>query len=389
MKNKLEQNIKKRQQFRLRGKKLFLTYSQLNVKKTDLENIKELILINLEKKLPKISQYIIAEEKHQDGGLHYHVYLELNQRVELFGANCLDIEIENQIYHGKYETIRKRDAAVKYIVKTGDFIAKSELPFLDGELYLDFKEYLTKLHEKGGLKEVKNHLIKNPLVLVKGGSHVLKNLEQIDKLKFEQLIEEKEKESIIPISSFNVPSELFEWFNSGCVETLIINGLSGMGKTEMIKSFLESKNICFLLIRNVHGLRDYDAAKHKAVIFDDVYFEKELSSEEHLGMADTANPSNIRILRDSVRIMQNTMRIFTTNNVIQLLKNNHNNKAVLSKYLIINIDKSLFKENIQVDVHIKIRNKTREEEVYKHNMKVLEKLKYNNIHDIPQPQITS
>ena len=109
-----------------------------------------------------------------------------------------------------------------------------------------------------------------------------------------------------------------------------------MGKTELIKSFLQSQNIKFLLIRNIHGLKDYEPQIHKAVIFDDIFFEKELSSEEHIGILDTANPPNVRILRDSIKIMQNTLHIFTTNEVLNLLKNQNNNKAVLSRYFILN-----------------------------------------------------
>ena len=366
-------DVKLKKQFRLRGKKLFLTYSQLNI--NFLEDAKKLILKQLqEKKLPKIIQYIIAEEKHKKEGNHYHVYLEFNVRAELYGANCLDLEFNKVKYHGKYETIRKKDSTIRYIIKDKNFIAEPELNVIDGELYLDFKEYLTKIHETAGINEIKNYLIKNPLLMTKGGSNLLKQLQEIDKLKFEKEIRNYEEKSIIPIKNFNVPEELTEWFISGCVETLIINGKSGMGKTEMIKSFLKSENIKFLLIRNVHGLKDYEPQTHKAVIFDDIFFEKELSSEEHIGISDTANPSNIRILRDSIRIMQNTLRIFTTNNVLKLLSNQFKNKAVLSRYLILNINKSLFKNDIEIDVNIKIRSKKRENKVYNHNINILNQL---------------
>jgi len=371
----MKNSIKTTKQFRLRGKKLFLTYSQLNL--NFLNDAKKLILEQLEKKVPKIIQYIIAEEKHKDGGIHYHIYLEFNTRAELYGANCLDLDFDGIKYHGKYETIRKKDSAIRYIIKDKNFIAEPELNVIDGELYLDFKEYLTKLHEKAGITEIKNYLIKNPILMTKGGSTLLKQLQEVDKLKFDKLIEKYEEKSIIPIENFNIPNELLEWFQTGCVETLIINGLSGMGKTELIKSFLQSQNIKFLLIRNIHGLKDYEPQIHKAVIFDDIFFEKELSSEEHIGISDTANPSNVRILRDSIRIMQNTLRIFTTNNVLNLLKNQNDNKAVLSRYFILNINNSLFKNNIEVDINIKIRNKERENKVYNHNLKILKELENN------------
>lgn len=87
----------KKKQFRLRDKKLFLTYSQLNINL--LTDAKKLILEQLEKKLPKIVQYIIAEEKHKDGGLHYHIYFEFNTRVELYGATYLDLEFNRKSFN--------------------------------------------------------------------------------------------------------------------------------------------------------------------------------------------------------------------------------------------------------------------------------------------------
>ncbi|DAZ93511.1 TPA: hypothetical protein N0F65_000360 (mitochondrion) [Lagenidium giganteum] len=209
----------------------------------------------------------------------------------------------------------------------------------------------------------------------KSSSNVLKHLQEIDKLKFKKEIKEFQDNSILPIENFNIPNELLKWFTTGCIETLIINGLSGMGKTELIKSFLKSKNIKFLLIKNVQDLCEYNPQIHKAVIFDDIFFEKELSAEEHINIANTANSLNIKILSGSIRIMQNTLRIFTTNNVKQFLLNNYNKKAVLSKYFILNINKSLFKDDIN---RIKIRNKNREQEIYEHNLQVLKELGVNN-----------
>ena len=161
MTNKKEKvdNIIKKKQFRLRGKKLFLTYSQLNL--LDLNTAKNQILEQLEEIIPhKIIEYIICEEKHQDGGTHFHVYLELSQKVELFGSDCLDLNFGGIKYHGSYETVRLKRKAQDYITKKGNFIAEPELMFIDGELYTDFREFLTKLHKKGGISLVKQHLIK-------------------------------------------------------------------------------------------------------------------------------------------------------------------------------------------------------------------------------------
>lgn len=377
MKQKKQQDSNKKKQFRLRGKKLFLTYSQLNL--ADLNTAKKEILQQLEELIPhKIVQYVICEEKHEDTGTHFHVYLEFHQRVELFKSTCLDLVFNDVVYHGKYETVRKKDAALRYIVKAGNFISYPELPFLDGELYIDFREYLTQLHKKGGISLVKSYLIKNPLVMVKGGSRVLKNLEEVDALEYKEKIDEMEQKSILPVEYFEFPNLLHEWWEDGCKETIILCGFSGTGKTEGMKAFLKGHNISFLLIRNIHGLALYNPKIHKAIIFDDIYFENPLSEEQHISLSDVANSSDVRILRNSIRLIQNTIKILTTNNIKNLFTgidlNTLSGQAILSRYLIINVNKSLFKENIEIDVEIKIRDKSRQKKIYEHNLKTLKEI---------------
>jgi hypothetical protein len=380
-------NKTKAKQFRLRGKKFFLTYSQLNL--LDLNSGKNQILEKLEQKIPhKIIEYVVCEEKHEDGGTHYHIYLEFNQRVELFGSDCLDLDFDGINCHGSYETVRKKENALHYIVKKGNFIANPELMFIDGHLYTDFREYLTKLHRKGGISLVRQHLIKNPLLMVKGGSKVLKDLEMVDKIQHQEMVHQLEYESILPIEYFNFPPIVNEWYNSGAIESIVFYGPSGTGKTEGFKAWLKSKNIPFLIVRNIHGLMHYDPKIHKAVFFDDTHFEKPLTAEEHINLSDTANPTDTRILRNSIRIIQNTLRIFTTNNLEKLFEgvdlNSESGKAILSRYLLVNIKKSLFHDNIEIDIDIKIRNKERQKKVLKHNLDVLSEIKKEKEHALMQ-----
>lgn len=375
-------NKKEKKQFRLRGKKFFLTYSQLNI--LELSTAKDQILEKLEQKIPeKIIEYVICRENHQDGGIHYHVYLEFNRRVELFGPNCLDLDFNGINYHGSYETVRLKRNSLEYITKKGDFIAKPELMFLDGVLYTDFREFLTKLHKKGGIVLVRQHLTKNPLLMVKGGSKVLKDLELVDKIKYQDMIQEFEHNAILPVEYFDFPPILEEWYRDGAVQAFVYYGPSGTGKTESIKAWLKSKNIPFLIVRNIHGLMHYDPKKHGCIIFDDTHFEKALTAEEHINLSDTANPTDIRILRNSIRVMQNTLRIFTTNNLEKLFEgvdlNSESGRAVLSRYLFVNIKKSLFKDNIEIDIDIKIRNKTKQDKILENNYKILKEIKKENI----------
>ena len=50
---------------------MFLTYSQTSLTKKDVIIQLKTILVD------KIKEYIICQEKHEDGGFHIHVYLYL------------------------------------------------------------------------------------------------------------------------------------------------------------------------------------------------------------------------------------------------------------------------------------------------------------------------
>ena len=227
--------------------------------------------------------------------------------------------------------------------------------------------------------------------MVKGGSKVLKDLELVDKIQHQEIIQKLEYESILPVEYFNFPTIKEEWYKNGAVEAFVYYGPSGTGKTEGLKAWLKSKNIPFLIVRNIHGLMNYDPKKHGCIVFDDTHFEKPLTAEEHINLSDTANPTDIRILRNSIRVMKNTLRIFTTNNLEKLFEgidlNSESGKAVLSRYLLVNIKKSLFKDNIEIDIDIKIRNKTRQEKVLEHNLNLLKEIKSEKINKINNPHL--
>ena len=76
--------IKGKKQFRLRVKKLFLTYPQLD---KNIEFLKEEVLSKL--KLKHIEYYLIGEEKHEDGGIHIHCFFELKTSFDTMNVNYL------------------------------------------------------------------------------------------------------------------------------------------------------------------------------------------------------------------------------------------------------------------------------------------------------------
>ncbi len=57
---------------------------------------------------------VVAQEKHQDGGLHLHMGLSLKTRYNSKDPKCLD---DIALKHGKYEAMRNQYNWIQYICK--------------------------------------------------------------------------------------------------------------------------------------------------------------------------------------------------------------------------------------------------------------------------------
>ena len=82
---------------------------------------KEMCLEELSAKW-KIVEYVICEEKHQDGDAHLHAFLKLDHRVN-FKASMFDVAG----YHGNYQVAKSWRAVQAYVKKDGDYITNIDL----------------------------------------------------------------------------------------------------------------------------------------------------------------------------------------------------------------------------------------------------------------------
>lgn len=101
--------------YQLRTKRLFLTYPQCTLKKEEA-------LPLLASKV-SIKEYVIAEEKHQNGDDHLHVYLLLEDTLSTSNPNYLDIGG----FHGNYQSCRSEKNVVKYCTKAENFISNFDV----------------------------------------------------------------------------------------------------------------------------------------------------------------------------------------------------------------------------------------------------------------------
>lgn len=66
----------------------------------------------------EIVEYVIAEEKHQDGTPHLHAFIKYDKKVE-YKSTKWDL----QEYHGNYQAAKSWNAVKTYCKKEGSFIA--------------------------------------------------------------------------------------------------------------------------------------------------------------------------------------------------------------------------------------------------------------------------
>lgn len=85
-----------------------------------------------------IQEYVICEEKHQDGSPHLHAFIKL-KRKKRFNPTMFDLEDLGKNYHGEYQKAKSFRAVVGYVMKGKNYISN-----FDVDKYLAKKGKLTK-----------------------------------------------------------------------------------------------------------------------------------------------------------------------------------------------------------------------------------------------------
>lgn len=136
----------------------FCTWPKCPVKKEDALTILET------NGLPKITEYVIAEEKHEDGSPHLHAFLKLEKKRTFATVSKLFDLLE---YHGHYEPAKSWRACQKYCMKEGDYITNINIEAAQKKqnkklLPSDFERDPMELMEEGKLHPMSlNNFLKN------------------------------------------------------------------------------------------------------------------------------------------------------------------------------------------------------------------------------------
>jgi len=273
--------------FRLYSKQFFLTYPKCPLRPTlALEEIAYMI----SGKSRDIEEYVVAQEKHQDGSDHLHIYLKLDEKLSVRDATFFDLGGE---YHGNYQSVRSPARVKKYCTKGSNYIA--EPPIVQKEDYCVWMRArtLAKENKFEDAVEVLEMSERSSRDLTLYGTTILQNLSSLSETK--QLAIARE------LTSY---SELFEWDRK---RVLILKGSTNCGKTTLAASLLPMG----LMVGHADMLLTLGKG-HDGIIMDDMSF-KHWPDESQIQLLDTAVERHIHVRYKVARIPAGTARIITTN----------------------------------------------------------------------------
>jgi len=106
--------------FRFNASKVFLTYSQVTRKFNP-----QLVLSRISAKAG-VEEYLIAQERHKDGGYHIHAYFKFDKKLDYSSESCFDIKYWNVSHHPNIQKPKSRYKLFRYIKKDGNYITNIE-----------------------------------------------------------------------------------------------------------------------------------------------------------------------------------------------------------------------------------------------------------------------
>lgn len=289
--------------FRLNAKNLYLTYPKCSLPKEE-------VLAQLEDLCPEISEYMVAEEKHQDGESHIHAFLSLKEKINITCPNTLDLTgVMGEKYHGNYQGTRSRNKVLRYCMKDGNYTTNILMLPSNSTASKHWTEAISKTKEgntEEAMKIISEHAPRDFVL-----QHD-KVLAFFNKYRVQQI------RSFLTWDHFKqVPI----WDKQ---KTLIIWGTTGIGKTSLAKLLLPEA----LFATHLDTLKMYNI-NHNGVILDDMSF-LHLPRESQIHIVDTYDERQIHCRHSNAVLPAGTPRIVTTNLWPQKIFNT-NDEAILRR----------------------------------------------------------
>lgn len=278
--------------FRLSAKRIFLTYSQTH---PDLEIRDVIDAMKGKEELPPF-QYIVAKEKHEDGGSHFHVLLVAKKKFDIRKANVLDFKFKDKLEHGNYARVRNLERAVEYACKDQAYETDMENVF-EGKL-ASLKDILIKqVLLKGRAQALLEFFNDFPKASLGSVTLTSANRHFIELAGLEAARNADLTATPFKLSDFAIPPVLQAWMERP-TRTLLLAGESGCGKTSFAMAFCKERKLKTLVVNEVQDLRRLEP-HHEAIIFDDANIES-LTETQLLSLISTEANKTLRVLYGTV-----------------------------------------------------------------------------------------
>ncbi len=281
-------NLAFRGTFRIHAKRLFITWPQAN--ELHLEDLHEWLILKFSP-----SHLITAEERHQDGGIHYHAYVELPSKRDFKNARFCDYEGR----HANIGPVRNHQASITYCKKDGVF-----LEHFSGETEINpFNPYTAAAELP---EDIYFETCRKMKVTYQYASHAWefnkRHLNDINTIGENHPIEGSILNPFLMV--------LRPQLNA----TNWIKGPSGIGKTTWALTYAPKPA---LFVRHLDTLRQFQVGVHQSLIFDDMSFTHQPRTAQIM-IVDTHHPQQIHVRYAVVNLPANTTKIFLSNDDIFL-----------------------------------------------------------------------
>lgn len=250
--------------FQFNSKKIFLTYPQCNLEKqTVLSHFQN------EQSFPKLSYAIVAQERHQSGEPHIHVFIEFERPFRTRDPRGFDINS----FHPNVQSARNRLHVIQYVRKHGDVLEHGNINIRSNwgnilESSHNKRDFFTLVQQEYPRDYILNH----------------ERLEYFANKHFQHEIEMYTPQRM----DFKPNAELIDWYVQNFYgprqerpKSLILIGPSRIGKTSWARSL--GNHIYWNQMMNLEDW-NYDATY---MVLDDFEWDRVPSKKGLLGAQQT------------------------------------------------------------------------------------------------------
>ena len=284
--------------FRLSAVNIYPTYPKCSVPLNEALAILHSKLIT-----PVIKDYILVREYHEDGSPHIHAFIKCYKKVNINNPSHLDLNYEDTIYHGNYQTAKSPNSILTYMlkdIKRRDDVNILSSPGISDRIdmlgnWLELGQAVISLAEEGKISAAINlYKSERPLDFIKNKSRIEKSLNELRMTKLGYNMK-------FDYSKFIIPEELKEVIDAyNDNKTLVIIGKPGIGKSSWINAWLHYMGKTPLPVNNLDSIRFFDPNKHSALIYDDCHWPDTIKREDLIKLVDSELPTTHSIKHSSI-----------------------------------------------------------------------------------------